>query len=189
MTEVSCFLYNALLKCLPLNPFFFSVIKAKSALLCERESCQCLLSSEGSTHLWSSRGPSSWDRSCRFRCLPGKLHVQSTGPCRRPWGSHILARPTPQSSGTLPGHIPLGLSMLGPGSPLKRGFQRDSVRHASHLLFASFGGKLVSLFEAEENDNCREHAENNVKIRDTWAYGTNLQVLPTHLLTSSHHLP
>lgn len=128
--------------------FFYLVVKAKSALICERKFCQCLLSSEESTHLWNSHGPSSWGHSCRFRCLPGKLRVQSTGPCRRPWGSHILARPTPQSSGILLGHIPLGLSMLGPGSPLK-GFQRDSVRHTSHLLFPSFRDNLASLFEPE----------------------------------------
>lgn len=124
------------------------VIKAKSALDCEKGFCQCLLSFEGSSHLWSSRGLSSWDHSCRFRCLPGKLRVQSTGPCRRPWGSHILARPTLQSSGTLPGHTPLGLSMLGPGNPLK-GFQRDSVRHTIHLLFPSYRGNLVFLYEPE----------------------------------------
>lgn len=114
----------------------------------EKGSCKCLFSSEGSSHLLSSHGLSSWDHSCRFRCLPGKLRVQSTGPCRRPWGFHILARPTLQSSGTLPGHTPLGPSMLGPGNPLK-GFKRDNVWHTVHLLLLSFAGNLVFLYESE----------------------------------------
>lgn len=138
----AAFSVNALL-------FFYLLIKAKSAPDCEKGSCQYLLCSEWSTHLYHSRGLSSWDHSCRFRCLPGRLRVQSTGPCRRPEGSHIPALPTQQSSGTLPGHKPLGLRMLDPGSPLKR-FQRESVRHSSHLLFPSFRGNLASLFEPQE---------------------------------------
>lgn len=42
--------------------------------------------------------------------------------------------------------------MLDPGSPLKR-FQRESVRHTSHLLFLSFRGNLASLFEPKYNGN------------------------------------
>lgn len=82
------------------------------------------------SHLWSSRGPSSLDRSCRSPSPLGKLRVRSTGPCRRPWGSRILVRPNPRSSGTLPGRTPLGLSTWGPGSPLHKGFQQGvRVRH------------------------------------------------------------
>lgn len=108
-----------------------------------------------SSHLWSSRGPSSWDHSCRFPCLPGKLRVQSTGPCRRPGGSHILAHPSLQSSGTLPGHTPLGLSTSGPGSPLQKGF-KETVLDTVRLLFPPAANTVFpSLRVSLSSDNCQ----------------------------------
>lgn len=127
------------------------LIKTKSRPALEKNFSQQGLCFKGSTHLWSSRGLSSWDHSCRFRCLPGKLRVQSTGPCRRPWGSRILALPIPQSSGSLPGHTPLAPSTLGPGSPLKR-VQRDNVKHNKHLLGPVSRDNLQFLFELGKRD-------------------------------------
>ena len=139
----------------------------------------CLLPVEGGgggrTHLWSSRGPSSWDHSCRFRCLPGTLRVQSTGPCRRPWGSHILAPPSPQSSGTLPGRTPLARSMSGPGSPLEGGPKRQCQTQQSPRGGISFSSNLPPLLELELSDKGGGSTQNR-----RWKQGRSLSLKTQH---------